>query len=215
MAQLDRLLSVMISNRADELVLREDDPANLKVDGQTRPVTKALAGAQVVALLREIANPAVAAQLDAKAPVKFRYECPDGVFSVRAMVAGDKWNVSIVIDDKGDFQRRTGMFTPMNLPPEEAVTRPVARKSMKMAAQNPDDARAAMERLLRTLVSDGGSDLHLRVSEPPIIRKHGEMHRLENEGKLVNDELEGLLYAIMPERNLKEYHEHNDTDFAY
>jgi len=215
MAQLDRLLSVMISNRADELVLREDEPAHLLVDGQTRPVTKALTGPQVVALIREIANPSVAQQIDAKAPAKFRYECPDGVFAVRAMLAADKWNVSVIVDDKGDFQRRTGMFTPMNLPAEEAPTRPIARKSVKMAAQNPDDARIAMERLLRTLVSDGGSDLHLRVSEPPILRKHGEMHRLEGEGKLQNDELEKLLFAIMPERNLKEYHEHNDSDFAY
>ncbi|MBI1809462.1 MAG: type IV pilus twitching motility protein PilT [Gemmatimonadetes bacterium] len=72
-----------------------------------------------------------------------------------------------------------------------------------------------MERLLRTLVAEGASDLHLRVSEPPILRKHGEMHRIEAEGKLANDELERLLFAIMPERNLKEYGEHADTDFAY
>ncbi len=215
MAQLDRLLSVMISNRADELILKEDEAASIRVADQERPVTKPLAGPQVVALLREIAPPVAALQIDAKSPTKFRYDCADGVFAVRAMIQTDKWNVSIIVDDQGEFQRRTGMFRAVNLPPEEAPTRPTSRKSVKLAAQNPDDAKVAMEVLLRTLVSEGASDLHLRVTEPPILRKHGEMIRIENEGKLTNDELEKLLYAIMPDRNKKEYEESSDTDFAY
>jgi hypothetical protein len=40
MAQLDRLLSVMISNRADELVLTEGLAAVLLVESQERPVTR-------------------------------------------------------------------------------------------------------------------------------------------------------------------------------
>ena len=60
MAQLDRLLSVMISNRADSLVIKEGEAAVLVVEGNSRPVTKPLAGAQVVALLKEIATPAAA-----------------------------------------------------------------------------------------------------------------------------------------------------------
>jgi twitching motility protein PilT len=215
MAQLDRLLSVMISNRADELILKEDEAASLRVGDQERPITKPLGGPQVVALLREIAPPVAAQQIDAKSPTKFRYDCADGVFAVRAMIQAEKWNVSIVVDDQGEFQRRTGMFAAVNLPPEEAPTRPTPRKSVKLSAQNPDDAKVAMELLLRTLVSEGASDLHLRVTEPPILRKHGEMNRIENEGKLTNEDLEHLLYAIMPDRNKKEYEERADTDFAY
>ena len=215
MAQLDRLLSVMISNRADQLLLREDEAASLTVDGAERPVTKPLAGSQVVALLREIAAPATVAQLEAKTPVKFRYEGSDGVFSVRAMLAAGKWNVTIVVDDQGDFHRRTGMFTPLNLPAEEAPTTPYVRKSVKMAAYDPEEAKLAMDRLLRTLVTEGGSDLHLRVGEPPILRKHGEMLRMDGEGKLQNDELDRLMHAIMPDRNAKEFAEHADSDFAY
>jgi twitching motility protein PilT len=215
MAQIDRLLNAMITNRADALVLREDEAAFLMVGEQSKPVTKALTGPQVVALLREIATPAATQQLDAKAPAKFRYDNADGVFSVRAMLQGEKWNVNVIVDDNGEFQRRTGMFKAVDLPPEEAPTKPASRKSVKMAAQNPSDAKKAMERLLRTLVSEGASDLHLRVTEPPILRKHGEMMRLDGEGKLENAELEALLFAIMPDRNRKEYDEHADSDFAY
>jgi twitching motility protein PilT len=215
MAQLDKLLNVMITSRADALLLREDEPAMLQAGESERPATKALTGAQVVGLLREIATPAAIANLEAKAPTKFRYDCAEGVFAVRAMLQGEKWNVAIVVDDQGEFQRRTGMMKAINLPPEEAPTKPTSRKSLKMQAQNEESARKGMERLLRTLVSENGSDLHLRVTEPPILRKHGEMERLENEGRLTNDDLEALLFAIMPDRNKKEYLERADTDFAY
>ncbi len=218
MAQLDKLLNVMISNRADELLLREDEGTILKVDNVEKPVTKVLTGAQVVALLKEVATPAATLLIDAKSPSKFRYDCAEGVFSVRAMLQNGKWNVSIIVDDKGDFARRTGMFSSasVQLPPEDAPPAPRAsRKSVKMSAQKPEKAKEAMETLLRTLVSSGASDLHLRVGEPPILRKHGEMERLENEGKLTNEEIETLLFAIMPDRNKKEFDEHSDTDYAY
>ncbi len=215
MAQLDKLLNVMISSRADELLLREDEGTILKVDNVEKPVTKSLTGAQVVGLLKEIATPAAQTQIDAKSPAKFRYECAEGVFSVRAMLQDGKWNVSVIVDDKGDFARRTGMINSasIQLPPEDAPR--ASRKSVKMAAANPEKAKLAMETLLRTLVSSGASDLHLRVGEPPILRKHGEMERLENEGKLNNEEIETLLFAIMPDRNKKEFAEHSDTDYAY
>lgn len=55
MAQLDKLLSVMISNRADELVHTEGAAAVLLAQGQERPVTKPLTAPQIIALLKEIA----------------------------------------------------------------------------------------------------------------------------------------------------------------
>src|SRR5882672_2547967 len=106
MAQLDRLLNSMISNRADELLLREDEGASLMVDGAEKPVTKSLTGAQVLGLLKEVASPQAAQHLDAKSPTKFLYTGPDGVFAIRAMLHGGKWTVSCVVDEKGDFQRR-------------------------------------------------------------------------------------------------------------
>ena len=107
MAQLDRLLSVMISNRADALVLKEGEAAALMVEGQARPVTKPLSGPQVIALLKEIASPQGAQLLDQKQPIKFRYSSEDSVFVVRAMLQGEQLNVTIVVDDAGEFQRAT------------------------------------------------------------------------------------------------------------
>lgn len=216
MSQLDKLLTVMLSKRADELLLREDEPATLRISDQHRPVTNALSGTQVMTLLKEVATPVAAQAIDAKQPTKFRYECAEGVFAVRAMLqVGGKWTVSISVDDQGEFQRRTGMLHAANIPPESLGTPAASSEPVAADAPGGAEAKVAMETLLRLLVSESGSDLHLRVGEPPVLRKHGEMMRLEDKGRLTGAETESLLHSIMPDRNKKEFAEHSDTDFAY
>src|SRR5256885_395904 len=78
-----------------------------------------------------------------------------------------------------------------------------------------EEARATIEQLLRTTVEKGASDLHLRCGEPPIIRLHGEMHRLEGWNALENAHLDSMLRSIMPERNRIEFSDTNDTDYAH
>ncbi|MEK6612671.1 MAG: ATPase, T2SS/T4P/T4SS family, partial [Gemmatimonadota bacterium] len=216
MAQLDKLLAVMIQKSAEALLLDEDQPCTLKLEGQDTPLTKALNGAQVVGLLKEIAPPAAGAHLDQKAPVKFQYTNAEGVFLVRAMLQGDKWHCQLTVDDKGEFERRTGMFRAMDMETpsvaEAAAAAPVADTA---SLGDPTKAKTEMEKLLRLLVEVGGSDLHLRAGEPPIIRKSGEMTRVEGAPKLTAAELELLINSIVPDRNKKEYAEHNDTDFAH
>ena len=221
MPQLDKLLAVMIQKSAEALLLDEDQPCTLKLEGQDTPLTKPLNGPQVVGLLKEIAPPQAGMNLDQKAPVKFQYTNAEGVFLVRAMLQGNKWHCQLTVDDKGEFERRTGMFraVDMELPPVAHAAAPASVPASvpaidAAALSDPARARERMEKLLRGLVDVGGSDLHLRVGEPPIIRKSGEMTRVEG-AKLTAVEGELLLAAIMPDRNKKEYAEHNDTDFAY
>jgi twitching motility protein PilT len=72
-----------------------------------------------------------------------------------------------------------------------------------------------MENLLRALVEQSASDLHLRVGEPPILRIHGELKRMLDFEPLSNGRVEAMLASIMPERNRAEYAEIKDTDFAH
>ncbi|CAN5286945.1 type IV pilus twitching motility protein PilT [soil metagenome] len=72
-----------------------------------------------------------------------------------------------------------------------------------------------MDELLRLLATSGGSDLHLRVGEPPILRNNGEMERLGQYPVMANDGLVAMLQSIMPDRNRQEFGQMNDTDFAY
>jgi len=239
MAQLDKLISAMVSSRADALHLNEGEPASLDLQGTSKPLTKVLTGPQIAGLLNEIANPAAVKQLETKTPTKFRYDNPEGAFLVRAMIRDTKWLVQIAVDDKGDFERKTGTFRavvdgdagPMAPPapavgferrPSVATTSASALSTVSNAggtvAGATADAPAArlhMDKLLRLLVERSGSDLHLRCGEPPIIRLHGEMSRLEGFPVITNDDLEAMLYTIMPDRNRKEFRETHDTDYAY
>jgi Tfp pilus assembly pilus retraction ATPase PilT len=62
-----------------------------------------------------------------------------------------------------------------------------------------DRARGHIDALLRLLVARGGSDLHLRCGQPPVLRTSGELVRVE-EPALGADALEAMLVSIMPER---------------
>jgi twitching motility protein PilT len=76
------------------------------------------------------------------------------------------------------------------------------------------ELRADMEGLLRRLVDSGASDLHLRTGEPPVLRRSGELVRLDMDA-LTGERLDGLLTSIMGPKELAEFREINDTDWAY
>jgi twitching motility protein PilT len=224
MAQLDRLISVMVSSKADAITMMEDDVAKMITGGEPKPMTKApVNAAQFLALIKEIAPPEAVKSLNAAAPATFRHETPDGVFVVRVRNDGQKWMAHIKIDDDGEFQRLTGAFKAItDTADPNAAPRPSAPTvvpSPKAAIVVTDDRSAAakngIDELLKLLVSGGGSDLHLRVDEPPIIRLHGEMHRLDDRPVLTNDWLSAMVNTIMPQRNKDEFAETNDSDYAY
>jgi twitching motility protein PilT len=312
MPQLDRLLSALISNRADALTLDEGDPAKLETQGASRAVTKSpLTSQQVVGLVKEIAPADAARQLDMTHAVTFAYESADGAFTIRVSHDDGKWRARITpgveagesdsgagFDPLAGFQASASFMAetppiarptpsaPMARPtPSAPVPRPVAARPTPAApapngtpaASSPnvvrqptplstpaarptsaaapaappapttppaaappppgsaheaaartraaldhiedfegsEAAREMIERLLRTTVERGASDLHLRCGEPPIIRLHGEMHRIEGLSALENDQLDTMLRSIMPERNRMEFAESNDTDYAH
>ena len=63
------------------------------------------------------------------------------------------------------------------------------------------------------MVRNGGSDLHLKVGRPPTIRVAGELMPLQQQA-LKPEELKGLAEQIMTPRQVKEFAEHKEADFA-
>jgi twitching motility protein PilT len=93
---------------------------------------------------------------------------------------------------------------------EPAVSAPAASYS----AGSP--STAAMDVLFHKMTEFGASDLHLSVSQPPMVRKDGKMQPLPcDEQVLTADRMKQLLRSIMPEKNRIEFDERHDTDFAY
>jgi twitching motility protein PilT len=55
---------------------------------------------------------------------------------------------------------------------------------------------AKIDQFLKVLVEQGGSDLHLTVGSPPVMRVHGHLQRLKFR-ELSNADMEALMYEIM------------------
>ena len=99
MAQFDRLLAAMVSNKADSLVLEDGDLIKVEIAGQMRPLTKApITGPQIVALFKEVASTEAQKNIDANKPATTAYATGDGAFVIRAMLMGTKWHVVAKID---------------------------------------------------------------------------------------------------------------------
>ena len=71
-----------------------------------------------------------------------------------------------------------------------------------------------IDRLFRALVKCKGSDLHLKVGRPPMLRVAGSLQAL-NRGPIDEDEMDRILYEFMNERNRKILQETGGADFAH
>ena len=73
-----------------------------------------------------------------------------------------------------------------------------------------------MGALFKEMFAAGASDLHISASQPPMVRKDGQMMLLNGRSEaLTPDESRRLLTSIMPVKSLEEFDRRNDTDFAY
>jgi twitching motility protein PilT len=72
----------------------------------------------------------------------------------------------------------------------------------------------AMSDLLQLVVSEGASDLHIRVGVAPTIRVHGTLHRVDGPG-LQPEDAEELMRSITSEENIQQVRERGGADFAF
>jgi len=186
-ARLDRYIQVMHEQRADALQLAVGHPAALVTNGATRAITRdALSDGQIVGLVREVAGPEAAGKVGGGAPVTFGYHSPSGEVQVE--------------------------LTP-GAGGSRAVVRP-ARAGTAAKGADLAEARGEIEGLLRLLVEAEASDLHLRSGQPPLFRRQGELVR-EQSAPIPAERLETLLVSIISPREIAEYREGGDTDWAY
>ena len=77
------------------------------------------------------------------------------------------------------------------------------------------DMREALDTMLRTLVESGGSDLHLTVGAPPMIRVHGDLRPLPDYPKLTAKDTAGLVNAVLTEDQWASFEDEQEIDIAY
>ena len=71
-----------------------------------------------------------------------------------------------------------------------------------------------IDRVLETCIKQGGSDIHLVVGRPPVVRLHGGLRSLETK-VLDSDDTMSLMKSITPDRNQQELQEIGSTDFGF
>ena len=195
MAQLDRLLAVLVSRRGDSIRLVQDEPAVLMTGADSQPLTKApLTPAQVLTIVREVAPPDTEQRVDSGEGAQFEYTMGQDAF------------VGRVHRDQG---RLTFHVVPR---PNGNGHAPVVASAA--APKVDQEARAVLDDLLRKQASRKASDLHLRSGERALFRVDGDIVR-EDGAEFSPELLERMLLGIMPERNRREFDETNDTDLAY
>jgi len=195
-ARLDRLIQVLHEQRADALRLAVGKPAALVTNGSARPLTKEpLTDGQILTLVREVADPASAPRLGGAEAVTFPYQSPSGKVTV-AFTPGAGGPVVEVRAAVAGAAPAGGAA-------------PGGRSATELA-----EAAAAMDDLFRLLVDAGASDLHLRSGEPPLLRHNGELAR-QDRPAISAERLETMLTSIMTPREIAEFREIGDTDWAY
>jgi twitching motility protein PilT len=84
-----------------------------------------------------------------------------------------------------------------------------------VAAPRPE-LRAELDRMLRTLVDEGGSDLHLTVDSPPMMRIHGDLHPLPgNYPLLTAKDTAGIVRALLSDSQWTRFERDQELDLAY
>lgn len=69
--------------------------------------------------------------------------------------------------------------------------------------------------LLKTMVERKASDLHLKVGVPPIIRVNGKLLAIENMERLSPEELQGMVFEILNEKQKEKFLGSHELDMSY
>ena len=87
---------------------------------------------------------------------------------------------------------------------------------MSMAIQDEgEDVQIPVPELLGALLDLEGSDLHLTAGSPPVVRVHGELERIEGYPTLSPRALQGMIYAILPQKLRERFEQELELDMSY
>jgi twitching motility protein PilT len=77
------------------------------------------------------------------------------------------------------------------------------------------DGGIELDEFLLYLLEQGGSDLHLTLASPPMIRVHGDLEPIPGFAPLTATQLQECLYSILTDRQKQRFEENKELDLAY
>ncbi len=98
--------------------------------------------------------------------------------------------------------------------PPQAQAQPQAPTPSAPAVEINRDT-SAIDDLLREMVTSSASDLHLSAGAVPVLRIHGEIKFLKERGVLGSEDVQRLIYSILPDDVRETFERLRDADCAY
>ncbi len=95
-----------------------------------------------------------------------------------------------------------------------STEQPAANVDQDMARFLTKKEELEVDKIFRALVKLEGSDLHMKVGRPPIVRINGALKDL-NRGPIEREEMVRLLFPMMDKKNRKIFEEEGGADFAH
>ncbi len=86
---------------------------------------------------------------------------------------------------------------------------------MSMVSPEEQEVQVPIPELLEIVLERDASDLHLTVGAPPTIRLHGDLVRLEKYPVLTPRGLQGMIYAILPQKMRERLEQELELDMSY
>jgi twitching motility protein PilT len=84
-----------------------------------------------------------------------------------------------------------------------------------VSAPDEQDIQIPVAELLDVVLDRGASDLHLTVGAPPTIRLHGDLERLTEYPMMTPRALQGMIYAILPQKMRERLEQELELDMSY
>jgi twitching motility protein PilT len=216
--RIDRFIEAMHRKGADQLVFGTGHPVRIRVDGTERVILdKEVRTDQIRKLLSPISEDVPPGEM------RFDYDSPSGPVVVRTHLRGEKLS-AIIVPSRPEWD-------PVDAMPASGVDEVIAaaegaagsgfeeseQEATPLEAQIPAavDGEPEINRILRQLVREGGSDLHLTAGQRPMMRKDGDIRTLPGWDVLDSETIERWMGAIAHDQAAEQFYEAHDADFAH
>ncbi|MFN7957510.1 MAG: PilT/PilU family type 4a pilus ATPase [Holophagaceae bacterium] len=227
MAQLDRLLTQVITKAGSRLEVKADKRPRLELkSGEAIDLLpNPLPAVMVDVLAGDVVPPELKAAWQKDGQAEFDYDLSGQSFRIRLSRYMD--TPQIQAEHQGPSRLQA---TPTLRPAAtvEAASAPKAAAPSPAPAESPrpqaprtesiarkSQAHPLAEKLFAALVERQGSDLHCTSHEPPLARIHGDMKELEGFGPLDPAAILEMMEALATPAIWQRFEEHHDADFAY
>ena len=202
-AKLDQFINLLLQRRGDSLALVGGEPVVLSVDGKAHPVSRdPLPEPSITSLLKEIAPDGALSTIAESGELTFPYSTDAGTVNVDVQSQGSQ--LKVVLTPAGSTGGNGA----------DADSGVVGAPASAGNGRQHAAGRADLDQLLEQLMTSGGSDLHLRVGQPPLFRKDGRLVRLQEDPCDV-DRIQAMLESVIPPQDEEKYATKGDADFAY